>query len=73
MGSWRRLGSRGEMDLLIFVSLLFLVVFSYFLFKFIQMLVKMRRPIVLPVDGEERKNLRIQPHRPLDAPVYNQQ
>lgn len=59
------------MDVLL--NALFLVVFGYAIFTFVQVLVQMKHAIILPVDDEEREDVRKHPYKPLDAPIYRQQ
>lgn len=45
----------------------------YYTYRFIQVLLKMRQEILLPITAEEMSSIRKEPHRKLKAPNYSSQ
>lgn len=61
------------MMLKILMALLFLLVVAYNIFVFVQLLVNMKQPVVLPLTKEDMASIRKQPATSLNAPVYARQ
>src|SRR5699024_2897419 len=55
------------------MDILFLIVIGYFCFKFIQLLMKMRQKIILPITNEDISAIRKHPEKPVDFPTYSKQ
>lgn len=55
------------------MDLLFLILLGYFSYKFIVLLVKMKKEVILPILREEIADIRNYPQKPVDFPVYSKQ
>lgn len=55
------------------MNLLFFIILSYFSFKFVQVLIKMKRNIVIPANAEEIVFIRNYPQKHVDFPTYSKQ
>ena len=55
------------------MDILFLVVIGYFIYTFIQILLKMKQKAILPVTQAEITAIRKHPEKPLDLPTYSKQ
>src|SRR5690625_2572770 len=56
----------------LFMDILFVIVISYFSFKFIQVLMKMKQRPIFP-NSSEIGFVRKHPDKPLDSPTYSEQ
>lgn len=63
---------KGQISLVIFLWIFIAVIF-YYLFRFVQVLMKMRQDPLLPATAEEMKALRIEPQRPMKSFTYASQ
>jgi len=57
----------------LFMDILFVVVIIYYSYKFIQVLVKMKRKVIFPATTKEIVFIRKHPDKPLDLPTYSKQ
>jgi hypothetical protein len=55
------------------MNLLFFIILSYYSFKFVQVLVKMKRNVVIPANVEEIVSIRNYPQKHVDFPTYSKQ
>ncbi|WP_071396544.1 hypothetical protein [Bacillus tuaregi] len=55
------------------INILFLIALGYYFYKFIQLLIKMKQPVIVPINESERNVLRIFPQKPVASPSYAKQ
>src|SRR5690625_4568151 len=63
----------GGIRLKLFMDILFFIVIGYFSFRFIQVLIKMKQKVIIPVTNEERAAIRKIPGKEIDFPTYSKQ
>ncbi|MGM8363929.1 hypothetical protein ACLIBG_00475 [Virgibacillus sp. W0181] len=61
------------MILKLIIDLLFLVIFGFFLYQFIQVLFKMNQKVIFPKTNEDISAIRQHPEKPVDFPTYAKQ
>ncbi|MEH7179505.1 hypothetical protein [Neobacillus vireti] len=57
----------------VFWDILFFIVIGYHCYKFIFILIKMNRNVVVPVTSEEIAFIRLRPQKTVDFPIYSNQ
>lgn len=63
----------GEIDMKIITDILFWVVFGYLLFRFFQLVIKMKQPAIIPFTEEDLKSIRRYPQKTVGLPILSQQ
>ena len=57
----------------LFLDTLFFIILGYYSYKFIIVLLKMKREALMPITSEESAVIRKIPERPVDLPTYSKQ